>query len=71
MSLMIKLAIALGACSLLVIGIWILAGAVGAARDRVGHRRRRREHRHRPKIDMFRDRRKGDAGSDEAAQKRT
>jgi hypothetical protein len=67
MSLMVKLAIALGVCVLLVIGIWIVAGAVGAARDRVGHRRRRREHRHLPRIDMFKDRREGGTGSDEAA----
>lgn len=68
---MIKLAIALGACVLLVVSIWIVAGAVGAARDRVGHRRRRREHRHRPRIDMFKDRRERGTGSDEAAQERS
>ena len=40
----------------LLIGIWIVAGTVGAARDRAGHRRRRRESRHRQKIDMFKTR---------------
>jgi hypothetical protein len=67
MSLLTTLAIALGACVLLFISIWIVAGAVGAARDRVGHRRRRREHRYRPKIDMFQNRREGGTGADESA----
>jgi hypothetical protein len=61
MSFFATLAIALGVCVLMLIGIWIVAGTVGAARDRAGNRRRRREHRQRPKIDMFKSQRGDEA----------
>lgn len=63
MSFLVTLAVAIGVCGLMLIGIWIVAGTVGAARDRAGHRRRRREHRQRPKIDMFKSGRGDQAGT--------
>ncbi len=67
MGMLGTIAMLLAIIVVLVIGIWIVAGTVGAARDRAGHRRRRRESRHRQQIDMFKSRPEeaADSASDE------
>lgn len=65
MGMIATLGIAMGIGLLLIIGVWIVVGTVVATRDRADHRRRHREHRRRPQIDIFK-RPDGDAGSDEA-----
>ena len=53
--LLVPLLVVAGAAIALLVGLWATALAVNTARERRDDRKRRRQRRHRPKIDVLRD----------------